>query len=94
MFEQIVAQIGDNALAEDHHKVVARGGRQRERRRNGDHGAEIGVHGAGAVGGETVIDHAAHRERQGQGRARRHRQRRQRHRDDGLVAQGIGQQRL
>jgi hypothetical protein len=63
MAEHVAAQIGDDALAQRGHEVVARGARQRQHGRNRDHNAEIAVDQAQALAGETKIDHAAHRER-------------------------------
>jgi diguanylate cyclase (GGDEF)-like protein len=59
-----------------------------------DHEAEIAVDEVDAFGREAVVDHAAHRERDGQGRHRRDDEGHQRHGNLPAIAQRIGKQRL
>ena len=68
--EHRVAQIGDDALADAGHEVVAHGAREREHGHHRDHDAEIFVDQTGAVGVEAVVDHAANRDRHREGRQR------------------------
>ncbi len=60
MAKKIAAQIGDDALAEGRHEIVARARGEGERRDNGDQLAEARVDATGAVLRKTVVDHPAH----------------------------------
>ena len=80
MAEHVAAQIGDDALAERGHEVVARGARQREHRHDRDHDGEIAVDQARALAREAEIDHAADRDR--------HRQRGERRDDERAERRG------
>ena len=71
MGEDVTAQIGDDALAKRHDKVVARRARQREQASDTDHDQEIAVDKIDAAPSESKIDHAAHGDRHNQRGKRR-----------------------
>ncbi len=63
-------QIGNDALADRHHQVVARGTGQREHGDDRDHHREVAVDQRDAFRRQAEIDHAPHRDRhQQRGRA-------------------------
>ena len=73
--EHVAPEIGDDALADRHHQVVARGAGQREHRDHRDHHAEIAVDQRDAFRREAEVDHPPHRDRHHQRRDRGDRQR-------------------
>jgi hypothetical protein len=64
--EDLGAQVGDHPLAQPVHCVHASRARDGQREAEGDQGGEIAVDGAAFRARETVVHHAAHRQRHGQ----------------------------
>ena len=93
MREHVAAQIGDDALADGHDEVVARGAGEREHGDDRDHHAEIAVDHRDAVRRQAEIDHPPHRDRHQQRGQRGNRQRDQREHGAAAVARDIGPER-
>ncbi len=62
--EYLLAQIGDDALAEDRHEIEAQRARGGEHRDDEDQHREVAVDHPEALLGEAEIDHPPHRDRQ------------------------------
>ena len=92
MGEEIAAQIGDDALAERHHEVVAGARGEREHRDDADHGDEIKADEPGVGLGEAVVDHPPDRDRHDERRRRGDDQRCDRRDDPAAIVPGVGQQ--
>jgi hypothetical protein len=87
MGEDLVAQIGDGALAEPAYEIETGGARHRQHGDDQEHDGEILIDKAGMGVGEAVIDDAPDRHRDDQGRRRCHNQRQQRQRQLPTVAE-------
>jgi hypothetical protein len=71
--EDLGAQVGDHPLAQPVDRIHAGRAGHGQRQAEGDQGGEIAVDDAAFRARETVVHHAAHRQRHGQrGRRRRH----------------------
>ena len=92
MREHVAPDIGDDALADRHHEVVARRACRSQHRDNGDHDAEIAVDQGDAFGAEAEIDHAPDRDRHDQRGDRGNRQRDEGKHRASAVAGDIGRQ--
>ena len=71
MGEEIGAKVGDHPLAERHHQIVSRAGRQREHGDDADHGQKISSDEAGVGVREAEVDHAPNRDRHDERRSRK-----------------------
>ena len=63
MAEQRVANVGHHAFADPHDEVEAHGRAQRQHHDDRQHGEEVFVDEGRVVGGEAVVDDAAHGDR-------------------------------
>ena len=93
MGEEIGPKVGDHALAQRHHQVVSRAGREREHRDDADHGQKISADETGVVGGKSKVDHSPNGDRHNERRAGGDGQRDQRQYDPRTVSKGVGRKR-
>ena len=70
MGKDITAKVGDHALADGDHEIVAHGTRNRENDGHDDHHGEVSVDEAAVGRLEAVVEHATDGYRQGEGRRR------------------------